>query len=61
MPWRAWQASSTQLGSHDTARVRTVLGGGEGYPADGGPSGAAHAGADARSRRGRCTTWRSRC
>jgi alpha-glucosidase len=44
MPWRAWQASSTQLGSHDTARVRTVLGGGEGYPADGGPSGTAHAG-----------------
>ena len=41
MPWRAWQASSTQLDSHDTARVRTVLGGGEGYPADGGPSGAA--------------------
>ncbi len=44
MPWRAWQASSTQLGSHDTARVRTVLGGGEGYPADGGPSGGALAG-----------------
>ncbi len=47
MPWRAWQASSTQLGSHDTARVRTVLGGGEGYPADGGPCGAAHAGTPA--------------
>jgi alpha-glucosidase len=44
MPWRAWTASSTQLDSHDTARVRTVLGGGEGYPADGGPSGAAHRG-----------------
>lgn len=42
MPWRAWTASSTQLDSHDTARVRTVVGGGEGYPADGGPSGAAH-------------------
>ena len=45
MPWRAWQASSTQLDSHDTARVRTVLGGGEGYPVDGGPSGAGQAGA----------------
>lgn len=42
MPWRAWTASSTQLGSHDTARLRTVVGGGEGYPADGGPCGAAH-------------------
>jgi alpha-glucosidase len=50
MPWRAWQASSTQLGSHDTARIRTVLGGGEGYPADGGPSGRAHAGSPAADR-----------
>ncbi|GAB7193486.1 maltodextrin glucosidase [Kineococcus sp. NUM-3379] len=28
MSWRAWCASSNQLSSHDTARIRTVVGGG---------------------------------
>ncbi len=44
MPWRSWLHSSTLLGTHDTPRVRTVLGGGQGYPGDGGPLGLAHRG-----------------